>query len=509
MIIGYDDTDAETTAVNVSTFYDMKRRPEIDLALASPAQSVTYRLHSFNPVVHSQLEGVIFKNTFTNGAGARRECFIAGSYTFVDRWETAYGSFFEEHTWVTRDVAVGPGRVRLLYAYHHRNGDGRNFKDQWTTELFGVQLPFTRRETSSYTQYQGYNIRGLGVTFDIRQCRLVISTYAWYDSPEAAKTAFDERYADKLYKNPWSYTSTTHKYNVDLTSTSRIHITGNSTPLSTLEAQLRGLLTPPDPLFKRFSISGEYWAYMAHRALQDVGLASNNGLAYVKDAASIATSFLSFGESLRSLASSMRRAGRSANAIRSAVKKSADAYLSIHYGWKLQFEDTRSYIDQFRNIGSGRGRVTTSSAQHTGIDQDWSITQYYHLLYDNLVEEKDMLSEFLAELDLLPTLENLWDLVPYSFIVDWFLDIGSMLNAIDNYYHITTKYRLICEITTIRATRIRNVYGLLPGCTGSLTETYYGRRISTNPYTPLPWSSESSGPFNHWFEGLALIVQRW
>jgi hypothetical protein len=35
------------------------------------------------------------------------------------------------------------------------------------------------------------------------------------------------------------------------------------------------------------------------------------------------------------------------------------------------------------------------------------------------------------EWDAYPTLENAWDLVPFSFVVDWFINLGSILDNID------------------------------------------------------------------------------
>lgn len=50
----------------------------------------------------------------------------------------------------------------------------------------------------------------------------------------------------------------------------------------------------------------------------------------------------------------------------------------------------------------------------------------------------------LDSLSIAPTFESLWDLIPYSFVVDWWVDIGGCLNRIDNsvrMFEYTLHYR--------------------------------------------------------------------
>lgn len=51
----------------------------------------------------------------------------------------------------------------------------------------------------------------------------------------------------------------------------------------------------------------------------------------------------------------------------------------------------------------------------------------YHVTLSWLPQDLKVLQTPLERLGFAPTASNLWDLVPYSFVVDWFLQIGSML----------------------------------------------------------------------------------
>jgi hypothetical protein len=46
--------------------------------------------------------------------------------------------------------------------------------------------------------------------------------------------------------------------------------------------------------------------------------------------------------------------------------------------------------------------------------------------------------EFLAATGFAPTASNLWDLVPYSFVVDWFFHINKIIEWADSYYKMLT-----------------------------------------------------------------------
>ena len=83
---------------------------------------------------------------------------------------------------------------------------------------------------------------------------------------------------------------------------------------------------------------------------------------------------------------------------------------------------------------------------------------------------------------LTPSLSNLWDLLPFSFVLDWFVNIGALLNTAGNGAHL-----LFAEIPryvhsyTLYINRVSECY---PSFTGTLSSKVYIREISI--YFPMP-----------------------
>jgi hypothetical protein len=128
------------------------------------------------------------------------------------------------------------------------------------------------------------------------------------------------------------------------------------------------------------------------------------------------------------------------------------------------------------------------------------------------IEDEDSTFQALAQkvdsMGFALTLQNVWDLIPYSFIVDWFIDIGGFLERSDTRMRLSRlniKYATMSEKTTISRSLIPNV--ALP-VSGTLSVVHYHRW--TEDHCPVPPLIPSSTPSvsSHWLEAGALIVQR-
>jgi len=255
--------------------------------------------------------------------------------------------------------------------------------------------------------------------------------------------------------------------------------------------------------------------FLAYRALQRINIADNNGMAYIKDLLNLASSFKSQGENLSNLAKKLFRSGHSVHQVNSAVKSAASLWLGEHYGTRLMINDTKSYIRYLEKLGRDLGIAKCQASTVTAF-KDFTVHRRLHILYDNLVEEKQYMAEFLKRLDITPSLENAWDMVPYSFIVDWFIDIGDTLTVIDNLFHIQTSYKVIGSMDSTRAYRILKRYedpsGAI-GWWGTATEIVYSRAISRSIPIPIQASDDDASPslsvlIKHLGESLALLVQK-
>lgn len=119
------------------------------------------------------------------------------------------------------------------------------------------------------------------------------------------------------------------------------------------------------------------------------------------------------------------------------------------------------------------------------------------------------LSEKMRNLGGFPSIDNLWELVPYSFVIDWFVNVGDMLEEID------TRYR-VAKLPIVYATRSTKVIfePNLPetlterGALGDVKLVYYDRTVSEQPPLPTLNFEVSNSLPSHWLEAGALIVAR-
>lgn len=140
----------------------------------------------------------------------------------------------------------------------------------------------------------------------------------------------------------------------------------------------------------------------------------------------------------------------------SATKASANAWLEYRYGWKPLIMDCETAIDEtnkFRDTMKARRLVARATENVELIDNEspspWYPSLYYTLLCSTetrairgtgsacagvIYEVKpqttiENLNRILGirAADVLPTL---WEIVPFSFVADWFVNVGSWLNAV-------------------------------------------------------------------------------
>lgn len=125
--------------------------------------------------------------------------------------------------------------------------------------------------------------------------------------------------------------------------------------------------------------------------------------------------------------------------IRAAIKFMADAYLIYSFVVKPAVGDVdkiskkgRSMLKQLERAQALKTRRRDSEL--FSASDIWSCTNtkirlssQYSLRYkDDLVSHIIISME---RLGVLPSATNLWDLVPFSFVIDWFLNIGDVLDA--------------------------------------------------------------------------------
>jgi len=120
------------------------------------------------------------------------------------------------------------------------------------------------------------------------------------------------------------------------------------------------------------------------------------------------------------------------------------AYLEEHFGWVPLIQDVHDAIETIQNPiprirvqGSGASswsRQKTGGPLYTWIGGGHATmrcrsTAYVHLDNPNLY--------LASQLGLINPLSVAWELVPFSFLVDWFLPVGSFLESLSDFAGVT------------------------------------------------------------------------
>lgn len=202
------------------------------------------------------------------------------------------------------------------------------------------------------------------------------------------------------------------------------------------------------------------------------------------------------------------------SSIPKSLRNASSDYLAVHYGILPTVSDLRSIYKAITRLKPyvDRNGYNTYSAGHASTavvgDYSYRLEQHLKLAIDDEDNLFDQIIQTVDDVGMLPTLENLWDLIPYSFVIDWFVNVSDLLERVDtrsrlaryNIRYVTMSYKVSAS-TQLWASTGNSL-------TGTVTRAYYHRWTSDQcPMPPLsltPNTSDSS----HWLESGALILQR-
>ncbi|DAD50976.1 TPA_asm: maturation protein, partial [ssRNA phage SRR6960509_3] len=203
------------------------------------------------------------------------------------------------------------------------------------------------------------------------------------------------------------------------------------------------------------------------------------------------------------------------NMVRAGVspKLAADAWLSYYYGARLSAKQGYSIIsgiirDSHRKITDTsvmRSRETFSAKPQTNtvISGYNSVTTYYYTHSSSIINTYRVLRRY----GFTPSLSLAWDIIPYSFVVDWLVPIGDLLSSIDNetfLQSLTVRESLITQKVSYQSK--------LPawqGTFGFISYSLYDRKV-TRGTMPRPELEFKPAKFSgiKVVNGVSLVVQR-
>lgn len=268
--------------------------------------------------------------------------------------------------------------------------------------------------------------------------------------------------------------------------------------------------TPTDPgkdlrvwldLLQKLGNQHQWSSYELSRHARDVIEAVNdfgsNAIAFVSD-------LRSTGDTVRSLLALPRNLTN--------PKAWASAWLSFQFGDRLQIADTRELLESLRTAllhrqlwTKARRRMVWENNSETYDESHERVSTIYvaNESYTGLMTTIGNLMRW----DAWPTLENSWDLVPLSFLVDWVVPVSDLLAQIDAAVeapYLKTLSQYISDKSTVR------MLCPLDDWTGVVSWTVY-RRYKHNvcgDVRPFDWSpSLPSFSVVHTLDVVALLVQ--
>lgn len=232
---------------------------------------------------------------------------------------------------------------------------------------------------------------------------------------------------------------------------------------------------------------------LAAEAYEGVNFFTGNGLMYLRDLTATPASVRRFVSTLKSVPDAK-------------IKALASLYLSIHYGFKLTVLDSmdiHEQIDRFQRMNKHTKCFAQSSEVLAGnINANYTLNVYYDV-YGELLSN---VSSYLNLLDMVPTMHGVWDMIPFSFVVDWFVNIGELAEGIDNFVNVTQKHKVIGSVST---KKLRKTFTVLQNGVVYINDNVLFVRRSTPNWCPVPSFSlkvEPSKALSHSVEAGSLIV---
>jgi hypothetical protein len=118
-------------------------------------------------------------------------------------------------------------------------------------------------------------------------------------------------------------------------------------------------------------------------------------------------------------------------------KALANDYLSYRYGWRTLMFDIKDIYDKCQKLQSGIQRVRRKAhGERVFSDtRDWQTEagDYFeiHHVYDEI--KTSLRGNVIADIDIpqfqFNPFQTAWELIPYSFVLDWFVSVGKTIAA--------------------------------------------------------------------------------
>jgi hypothetical protein len=147
-------------------------------------------------------------------------------------------------------------------------------------------------------------------------------------------------------------------------------------------------------------------------------------------------------------------------------------YLEYHFGWEPLMKDIQASFNLFtdpmrdrlgmKTLGKGTSRSVTTPVAH----DPYSVWTEYDWTTSCTIRARVKISDLnlyrLEQLGLLNPAVLLWELVPFSFIADWFSNVGSFLASFTDFIGLELKFPQVVTFSKIKETQYYRKQQLSP-----------------------------------------------
>jgi hypothetical protein len=200
--------------------------------------------------------------------------------------------------------------------------------------------------------------------------------------------------------------------------------------------------------------------------------------------------------------------------LKNISKNLSRMYLTVKYGWLPTISDLKNIVGAFRKAKPylDKNGFKTYTSSFTGSNKIGQVTfeleQHLKLAIADEDNQFQALAQRLDSSGFAPTLENIWDLIPMSFVVDWFIDVGGFLERVDTRLRIAMlniRYATMSRKQTASTSLTATIQAPFDG---SIELVHYHRWVSDQCPVPASSAQLTFLGFDHWIEAGALIKSR-
>lgn len=178
-------------------------------------------------------------------------------------------------------------------------------------------------------------------------------------------------------------------------------------------------------------------------------------------------------------------------------KSTASNWLELQYGWKPLIQDVRASMEALKRLNTAQTSVVkrvTASAKATlqysvpiQVNVEASKRAGSHNLavqtrakYVLRYKIDDKLTAFLAQTGFTNPINLGWEILPFSFVVDWFIPIGPYLETLSSWHGLVFVDGSFSRLTRDKATSAIDVSGTVFGQMYEQHGRYYRRIVTYN-----------------------------